>query len=339
MDIKDGLYSCKICCKEYSSYKSLWNHNKKFHTIQVIINHENITNNHENITNNHENITNKKCNIKNNHNLNIIDVNPSKNTCKYCYKQFKYYQNKWDHEKNYCKNKITLQKENINLKNELEIIKNAKQIINYKNIENNTTNNSINNGIINNNYVVINKFGTEKIADVPINDIRSIINSDINSVITCTKKVNFNKKLPQYHSFCTTTLEGDHFTKINHKTQKPEKINKKDFINEVLNSSIKFLNDISIMIEFDEEFRNKISLEEQEKIKNIIKYQDKFNEVKNKRAFFQSINDISYNCKDLILKTWKNIQPLEENYDSDDNYYSEPDIDPSFKGYESSDTE
>ena len=75
------------------------------------------------------------------------------------------------------------------------------------------------------------------------------------------------------------------------------------------------------------------------KIKNIIKYQDKFNEVKNKRAFFQSINDISYNCKDLILKTWKNIQPLEENYDSDENYYSEPDIDPSFKGYESSDTE
>lgn len=32
MDNKDGLNKCNICNKRYSSYKSLWNHNKKFHT-------------------------------------------------------------------------------------------------------------------------------------------------------------------------------------------------------------------------------------------------------------------------------------------------------------------
>jgi hypothetical protein len=29
-------YECKICCKDYSSYQSLWNHNKKFHNINII---------------------------------------------------------------------------------------------------------------------------------------------------------------------------------------------------------------------------------------------------------------------------------------------------------------
>jgi hypothetical protein len=73
------------------------------------------------------------------------------------------------------------------------------------------------------------------------------------------KKVNFNRKYSKNHSFCATTLEEKHFTRINHKTQKPEvfelnsetnaktrlnlvlpeKINKIDFINEVLESSLK----------------------------------------------------------------------------------------------------
>jgi len=32
MDIKME-FPCKVCNKDYSSYKSLWNHNKKFHHI------------------------------------------------------------------------------------------------------------------------------------------------------------------------------------------------------------------------------------------------------------------------------------------------------------------
>ena len=333
MDNLNRLYRCNLCNKDYSSYKSLWNHNSKFH----------------NDTN--ENVKNDVNNVK-------IDVKIVKSlTCDICNKVFNSRGAKSMHKK-ICQEKF-VETENMKLKKEIEILEkkliaqpvqtkqlttnnnsnnNTKNINNIQNNTNTNSHNSINNGTINNNnFVVINQIGTERIADVPINDIRSIINSDINSIITCTKKVNFNKKLPQYHSFCATTLEGDHFTKINHETQKPEKINKKDFINEVLNSSIKFLNDISVMIEFDEEFRNKISLSEQQKIKDIVKFQDKFHEVKNKRAFFQSINDISYNCKDLILKTWENVQPVED-YNSDAEY-SEPDIDPNFKGFETEDSD
>jgi hypothetical protein len=113
------------------------------------------------------------------------------------------------------------------------------------------------------------------------------------------KKVNFNKKYPENHSFCTTTL----FTRINHKTQKPEKINKIDFINEVLESSLRFINNISMMVEFDESFRDSIPQEHQNKIKDILDNQDKFHDAKNKKAFFNCINDMSYNFKDIILET------------------------------------
>ena len=154
-----------------------------------------------------------------------------------------------------------------------------------------------------------------------------------NYPITCIKKLNFNKNIPQNHSFCTTTLEGDHFTRINYKTQQPEKINKKDFINEVLLSSLKFINNISLLIEFDEDFREKIPINDQLKIKEIINTQNKFHEIKNKKAFFNCINDMSYNFKDLILETWKYLQPLDTDDESTDtiidehfNYYSSDDV-------------
>ena len=35
MDIKVE-FPCKVCNKDYSSYKSLWNHNKKFHNTNSV---------------------------------------------------------------------------------------------------------------------------------------------------------------------------------------------------------------------------------------------------------------------------------------------------------------
>jgi hypothetical protein len=37
MDNKNSLYKCNICIKKYSSYESLWYHNKKFHLINNVI--------------------------------------------------------------------------------------------------------------------------------------------------------------------------------------------------------------------------------------------------------------------------------------------------------------
>ena len=94
----DKKFICKTCNRYYKSYQSLWNHNKKFHSI----------NNH-NITN-HNHTDNQNITI-NNHN---------KYNCKYCNKQFNFNQNKWRHEKK-C-NKTLIKKYN-DLKEENELLK------------------------------------------------------------------------------------------------------------------------------------------------------------------------------------------------------------------------
>jgi len=244
---------------------------------------------------------------------------------------FSHYNNKWRHEKS-CKNDkiIELKLENNKLKKELEIKNNIKTINN-----NTTNNNQINNGVINNtNNIIINQIGYESVEDMQLNNILKILDSGNNMPINCIKNLNFNKALPENHSFCATTLEGKHFTRINHETQKPEKVNKVDFINEVLDSSLKFLNSISVLSEFDESFREKIPIEHQNKMKEILENQNKFHEPKNKKAFFNCINDMSYNFKDLILETWKLIQPKEKKEENDD---EPPILDENYKYWSDSD--
>jgi hypothetical protein len=95
-------YSCNICNKEYSSYKSLWNHNHKFHNTNVSLNIPNIpTNIPTNIPNipNIPNINNVTDNAK-------ININVSKLHCSICNKQFSSTQNRWKHENRVCKNKL-----------------------------------------------------------------------------------------------------------------------------------------------------------------------------------------------------------------------------------------
>jgi hypothetical protein len=238
--------------------------------------------------------------------------------CRFCNKIYTNKNSRWSHEQK-CKNDkfIQLQEENNKLKQIIKVNdkKHNKQI---NNINNNLINN-INNGTIDTKHIniVINQLGCEKIDSVPFNDILKILSTGNNMPITCIKNLNFNKNIPENHSFCTTTLEGKHFTRINHETQKPEKVNKIDFINEVLESSLKFLNSISILAEFDDYFREKIPSEYQNKMKEILENQNKFHDPKNKKAFFNCINDMSYNFKDLILETWKLIQPKEEEYDDE----------------------
>jgi hypothetical protein len=38
MDNINGHHNCKICNKQYKSYKSLWNHNKSFHSKNILVN-------------------------------------------------------------------------------------------------------------------------------------------------------------------------------------------------------------------------------------------------------------------------------------------------------------
>ena len=76
MEIIDN-HKCNICNKTYSSYSSLWNHNKNIHKNNIINNNKNTT----------------FC--KQNDNINNL-------ICNYCNKIFSHRNSKWVHEKK-CK--------------------------------------------------------------------------------------------------------------------------------------------------------------------------------------------------------------------------------------------
>jgi hypothetical protein len=96
-------------------------------------------------------------------------------------------------------------------------------------------------------------------------------------------------------------LYGEYCTTINHKTQKPEIISKKELFWKVLESSFKIIEGIAIQIECNSELRKQIPLNEQEKIYELLRNKDKFYEKKNWKNFYNSINSMSYNYKNLIL--------------------------------------
>jgi hypothetical protein len=105
-------YRCNICNKLYSSYKSLWNHNKKFHKNIVTQNNLSIT---PIIT--HDNLS----------------INKLK--CKYCSKIFAYNQGCWRHQK-ICKERVDIKNIIINSNNGIinnGIINNITNIIKFGN--------------------------------------------------------------------------------------------------------------------------------------------------------------------------------------------------------------
>jgi len=129
------LFSCNICNKKYSSYKSLWNHNKKFHSIPNVIK------------------SSPKVDICTPEGIpTIVTTNNNANTaniikyiCKKCTKEYSSRQNRWKHEQKCIgnKNNITeleiikeenkkLDNENKNKELELLIKKEEKEILQLK---------------------------------------------------------------------------------------------------------------------------------------------------------------------------------------------------------------
>ena len=194
-------FHCKTCKKYYSSYQSLWIHNKKFHT--KIQHPNNIIQQHNNSIQQHNNI--------------IIDSNY---ICKYCSQIYKHQQSKSRHEKictrkNNDNNKLEkIVNENIEIKNMLKQLleKNCKihpktlQKINKQLINNTTNNGTINNGpVINNTFV---KFGNEQLSSLLTRkDMLNIINKNCLCIEESIKSVHFNKSLPEYNNIFITNMK------------------------------------------------------------------------------------------------------------------------------------
>jgi len=235
----DKKFICKTCNRYYKSYQSLWNHNKKFHSI----------NNH-NITN-HNHTDNQNITI-NNHN---------KYNCKYCNKQFNFNQNKWRHEKK-C-NKTLIKKYN-DLKEENELLKEEfkKEIDNLKNqmLElmnknckmhpktlqkiNKQMNNQLNNCNITNNINIV-QLGNENILETLSQKeklkILSHCYGSFDKLIEC---VHFNPKYPQFKNITITNLKDDYAYKYDEKQNKFIACKKEELLEDLLDNRVIDLEEI-----------------------------------------------------------------------------------------------
>ncbi len=190
-------YICDKCNKKYSSYQSLWIHNKKYHTIQ-------------------QKQINKKISKKQ-----IVIVNDY--NCKYCEKEFNYYNNKWRHEKT-CKSKkdmeVLLELEKLKLetvKTKLEIQKDkSTTTITFKGVNkmmmnnsNNTTNTNNTQNIVNNNNYNLVSIGKENIVELLTNkEKKQIMDSrfcSLEKLIEITHCGKYNK----FKNILVTNLKDD----------------------------------------------------------------------------------------------------------------------------------
>jgi len=233
MDIplnNDRYYCCDICNKEYSSYKSLWNHNKKFHYNNVLKSSDNGQKCSENVLKSSDNI--------------------KKYYCRKCNKNFFNVKTRWSHEQKCKENKINdnklniLEKTILQLQQQIQTIVKEKGKVHHKTLQkinkqvintiNNTNNNNTNNGIIINNTFV--KFG-----DVSYEkQLLSILNKQYMSLEEGINKTHFNEKLSEYSNVFITNFKdslayifnGNGFITVK----------KHDMLNEIMDTHITEIN-------------------------------------------------------------------------------------------------
>ena len=290
-------YICNICNINYKTYNGRWKHNKKYHSNNLDSNQHKI--------NIYQHSNQHKINIyqhSDKHENNILE-------CKNCKKIFSFIQSRWRHEKT-CNKKDEI----IELKNKLDQLEKKVNKKSNKKIINNT-----NNGTIINNNITINKIGTENLALLNDNEISQIFNKELESIITFIELLNFNERLPQNHSYCTTSLESKYLSAYNKETNTIEKDKKKYFFDKLLNTTI---DQIQILYNSNKSLVKKnFNKDKQMQIENniinlkSIKNYDFNNKIL--KEIINKMNLVSYNKKDIVQKTWH------EDSDSDDDFQRE----------------
>ncbi len=273
---------CNICNKNYKTYKSLWNHNHKYH--------DKPDDKHDKPNDKHD----KHSTLKS-------------YECEKCNKTFKHYQSRWRHQQ-LCDIKIN---NKLSTTNEIEIIKKEIENLKKKSLGNTTINNikNINKGVINkgviNNGVInfsMNKTGFESLEILSDKEIEYIFNQEMNSVISLIEFLNFNEAHPENHTFCTTALNDKYVSTINTETFAIEKQRKTDFYDNLINRGIcnmKLLyNRLKVM-------KTKKISNCEDKIKQLIDFL--VVNKKGKKACVELINALSFNKRHITQSTWFDI--------------------------------
>lgn len=223
-------------------------------------------------------------------------------SCQYCQSNFKYRQSKWLHEQK-CKtiNNIPLIEQVQKLTEKIKILE-AKPT----NIINNTMTNS-NNKI----QYIINAPGTENIKHLSLEKQREIMQKGLNSLTHLIKLNNFNKDVPENHSYCVTSLNDKHASVINPDTNTIIKTDKTDLFDKILVCNLKNLETVSANPKFKKSETNEYK-EKIQRLKELL-----FKNRKSIKKYYHEINLLSYNNKDIIMETWASLKNLDKIIESE----------------------
>jgi hypothetical protein len=330
MDIPFNLnrtYSCNICNKLYSSYKSLWNHNKIFHSINVSTNIPNVSTNIPNVSTNIPNVSTNIPNVSTNIPNVSTNVIIDKTLCKYCNKKYSTPQNRWKHEQK-CKiqetkdNEIEKLKKTIKeMKTQIAIILKEKGKIHHKTLQkiNNQLNNTNNGTIINNTYV---KFGDLDYQNILNNkQIKHILNKQYQSLEESIKQIHFNEELPEYSNIFITNMKDDLAYVFDGKQF--ISVRKNEMLTELIDTHVK---EINFSLEKNKNKLNEKYVTRLEKFLDMLNDDDtKFTDQDNHRIYpsykaykINSIKLLIYNESDKKKLDILNTMELEEKVNEND---------------------
>ena len=254
--------------------------------------------------------------------------------CKKCNKEYKNHSGLWKHLQthdivkniykcNVCSLEFNDRQKKYRHQKTCSNNNNSQTITNKKNINSNKIGNH-NSGEIkqsfNKNIYIFNIAGADA-AKLTLQEIKQILNSP-NKTLDVIEKVNFNERLPEFHSFCCKNINGKEFVVYDKKNKKKCKLeDKKEFSKTVQAVSIEHLETCVELV------KDKISDDNVNILTNFI------NDTKKKliekpldKKYVSEINRLSYNKRYMVLDTWNNIcyssdsspDEIQDNYDSDD---------------------
>lgn len=220
-------------------------------------------------------------------------LNDKQYKCAFCDSSFGYRQSKWLHEQK-CKtiNEVPLAEQVKNLSAEVKELK-AKPLTN---IINNTTNNI---------QYVIKPYGTESIEHLTTEKQREIMQKGLNSLTYLIKVNNFNKDIPENHSYCVTALNDKHASVINPDTNTIVKADKNELFDKIMVANLSNLDTMSNNKNFTEKERQNYK-EKIEKLKEMLMLNKK-----GLKVYYKEINLLGFNNKNLVLETWASLKSLD----------------------------
>ena len=247
--------------------------------------------------------------------------------CQFCNKTLSDRICKWRHEK-VCKSK-SRNEMNETILRLTEEIRELKKNIGMKTVYN--FSGPVNNGPINinNNNQVIYNIGEENINKLTKSEIKTIKNEKINGMISLIEHLNFNERLPQYHNFYISALNGKYVNTLDGKTNSFNKQSKTEFFDKVLIHNFEKLK--TLYSDSNNTINNPKIKEMFDSLTNLV-----FVSENGKKDFFKELNMLSYNKRNLIINTWKSLvndfneefrNTIREINDAFDEYYDEEYID------------